>query len=257
MTFDTGSSAVAWIWPLLVAPFVGSLLGVLVVRLPSSRPVVLSRSACASCGAPLGPLDLFPLLSFAALRGRCRHCGGWIGWFHPAIELAALGVSVWAVLTCPTPEQTWISCGLGWTLLALAWIDVQWFLLPDVLSLPLLLGGLGVTIVTARDEVFSHALGAVVGYLGLRGLALSYRLLRGREGIGAGDAKLLAASGAWLGVAALPWVILLAALGGLVSAGAARLMGRTLHATTALPFGAFLAAATWLYWLYGAGWGLP
>lgn len=242
--------------PLLVAPFVGSLLGVLIIRLPLDRPVVLARSVCATCGTPLGPLDLVPLASFALLRGRCRRCGHSIGWFHPAIELAALGVGIWAIIACHTSQQVWIACLLGWMLLALGWIDAQWFLLPDALTLPLLLLGIGIAMLTAPDEVFWHALGAACGYLGFRGVALVYHALRGREGLGAGDAKLLAAAGAWLGPGALPSVILLAALAGLVFAAAAAVAGRSMHATTALPFGAFLAASFWLCWLYGPYWGL-
>ena len=242
--------------PLLIAPFAGSLLGVLIVRLPQGRPVALSRSACESCGTVLGPADLVPLASFVLQRGRCRHCGAPIGWFHPAIELAALGVSVCAMLSGQTLQQVWIGCLLGWTLLALGWIDAVWLLLPDVLTLPLLLAGLGVAIVTAPATVFWHALGTACGYLGLRAVALTYRALRGREGMGAGDAKLLAAAGAWLGVGALPWVVLLAALGGLAFACLAVVAGRSMQASTALPFGAFLAAAFWLLWLFGPTWGL-
>ncbi len=130
------------------------------------------------------------------------------------------------------------------------------FLLPDVLTLPLLLAGLGVAILTTPDQVFWHALGAATGYLALYGVNILYRMLRGRDGLGLGDAKLLAAAGAWLGVGALPWVILLAALGGLVFAAVAAAAGRNVHANTALPFGAFLAAAFWLYWLYGSAWNL-
>src|SRR5579871_2618232 len=201
--------------PLLVAPFIGSLLGVLIHRLPRHLPVVLARSGCEACGARLGPLDLLPLVSYALQRGRCRYCKRAIGWFHPVIELAALGVPAWAVLACQTPQDAWFACLLGWTLLTLGWIDVEWFLLPDVLTLPLLLAGLGVAMLTMPDEVFWHALGAACGYLGLRGVAMLYRALRGREGLGAGDAKLLAAAGAWLGLEALPLVLLLAALAGL------------------------------------------
>ena len=245
------------VWsPLLVAPFIGSFLGVLIQRLPAHRPFVLARSACATCGATLGPRDLIPLASFALQRGRCRHCGGAISWFHPAIELAAFGVAGWSMFSCETPQQAWIGCMLGWTLLTLAWIDASCFLLPDLLTLPLLLAGLGVALATEPDAVFWHALGAVCGYLGLRGVALAYRAVRGRDGMGAGDAKLLAAAGAWLGVGALPSLLLLSAVAGLIWAGLAALAGRSMRATTVLPFGPFLAASFWLLWLYRPAWGL-
>jgi len=255
---DPGSfGALAWTMPLLVAPFIGSLLGALIHRLPRRLPMLLARSGCDACGTRLGPLDLVPLFSYALQRGRCRYCHHAIGWFHPVVELAALGVAAWAVLACETPQHVWITCLLGWTLLALGWIDVEWFLLPDVLTLPLLLAGLGVAVLSVPDDVFWHALGAVCGYLGLRGMALVYRALRGREGLGRGDAKLLAAAGAWLGLAALPSVVLLAALAGLAVAASAAAAGRAIQATTALPFGAFLAASIWLAWLYPAILALP
>lgn len=242
--------------PLLVAPFIGSFLGVLIQRLPERRPVAFARSVCNACGTALSPRDLIPLASFALQRGRCRHCGCAIGWFHPAIELAALGIAAWSILACQTTQQAWIGCALGWTLLTLGWIDAANFLLPNVLTLPLLLAGLGVAAATMPDEVFWHALGAVCGYLGLRVIAVTYRLTRGREGLGAGDAKLLAAAGAWLGAGALPSLVLLAAVAGLVWAGLAVLAGRPVHATTAMPFGPFLAASFWLLWLYWPAWGL-
>jgi leader peptidase (prepilin peptidase)/N-methyltransferase len=180
--------------PLLVAPFIGSFLGVLIHRLPRHLPLLLARSGCEACGTRLAPLDLVPLVSYAFQRGRCRYCHHPIGWFHPVIELAALCVAACAVLECDTPQDTWIACSLGWMLLALGWIDVEWFLLPDVLTIPLLLSGLGVTILTVPVDIFGHALGAVCGYLGLRSIALLYRAVRGRDGLGVGDAKLLAAA---------------------------------------------------------------
>jgi len=246
-----------WTMPLLVAPFIGSFLGVLIHRLPRHLPLLLARSGCEACGTRLAPLDLVPLVSYAFQRGRCRYCHHPIGWFHPVIELAALCVAACAVLECDTPQDTWIACSLGWMLLALGWIDVEWFLLPDVLTIPLLLSGLGVTILTVPVDIFGHALGAVCGYLGLRSIALLYRAVRGRDGLGVGDAKLLAAAGSWLGLGALPFVLLLAALAGLAFAAIAVATGRTMQATTALPFGAFLAASIWLVWLYGPMLRLP
>jgi leader peptidase (prepilin peptidase)/N-methyltransferase len=256
MLFTATFDEAVWVLPLLAGPFIGSFLGVLILRLPEGQPVAISRSSCSACGAVLGPMDLVPLFSFALLRGHCRHCNRAIGWFYPAVELSALAVAAWAAITSQTPQQIWPSCLLGWTLLALAWIDVRSFILPDVLTLLLLLAGLGVVTLTAPDNLFSHALGAAAGYLVLYAVNAVYRMLRGRDGLGLGDAKLLAAAGAWMGVGALPWVVLLAALAGLAFAAVAAAAGRTMRANTALPFGAFLAAAFWLYWLYGSAWTL-
>jgi hypothetical protein len=120
----------------VVAPFVGSFLGVVVARLPEKRDVVGGRSRCPACGHVLGVRDLAPLLSWAVLRGRCRHCGARIGWIYPAVELGALGVAVWAA-SVVEGWLLWVSCGLGWTLLALAAIDLRHYLLPNALTLPL------------------------------------------------------------------------------------------------------------------------
>jgi leader peptidase (prepilin peptidase)/N-methyltransferase len=256
MLADEPSFALSAILPLvLLAPIMGSFLGVLIRRLPVSQPVALSRSICESCGTRLTVRDLIPLVSYLIQRGRCRHCGARIAPFHLAVELAAIGVVLVAAAVEPDsgslwPGSLWIDCLLGWTLLALAWIDWQWLRLPDVLTLPLLLAGLGVTLWQQPDSIAEHAVAAIVAYASLQAIAIAYRRLRGRDGLGAGDAKLLAAAGAWLGLAPLPWVLLLAATAGLLAALAWALAGRRIDGATALPFGPWLALAFWILWLY-------
>lgn len=242
----------AWLFPLLLAPFIGSTLGTVVRRLPRGRPIVLARSACESCGCTLGPLELVPIASWLAQGGKCRSCGAPVAWFHIAIELAALGVVVSALLAGSDPSRLWASCLLGWTLLALAWIDCEHMLLPDALTLPLVLAGLAATWLLDPEQVMDHALGVALGYAAFRAVALGYERLRRRPGLGHGDAKLLAAAGAWVGWAALPKVVLIAGLGGLGAALIASMRRRRLNRTTALPFGPFLAGALWIVWLYGA-----
>jgi leader peptidase (prepilin peptidase)/N-methyltransferase len=241
-----------WSLPLIVAPFVGSFLGVLIVRLPTGEPVFLSRSACPHCGARLAPRDLVPLFSFVLLRGRCRRCGGAIGWFHPAVEIATTAVAGWAVLVDSVTGDLWINCLLGWTLMTLGWIDWRCMVLPDILTVPLALVGLAVTAIAQPEALVAHAAGTAAGYLSFQGIAWCYRAWRGREGLGGGDAKLLAAAGAWLGWEALPWIVLLAALAGLCAALLLRLRGVELRADTALPFGTALAASFWIIWLHGS-----
>lgn len=232
----------------LAAPFIGSFLGVVIRRLPEGRPIAWSRSTCEGCGTTLAARDLVPVLSWVAGRGRCRFCGRWLGWFYPGVELAALAVALVAAVFDQGVE-IWLDCILGWALLALAWIDAQHWLLPDRLTLSLVLAGLAAALIFDPSELTGRALGAALGYLALRAVAFVYRRVRGRDGLGQGDAKLFAAAGAWVGASALPQVILIAALAALFAAGCLRLSGVRLGPFSALPFGPFLALATWLVWM--------
>jgi leader peptidase (prepilin peptidase)/N-methyltransferase len=240
-----------WLLPLISAPFFGSFLGVVIERLPHGRPVGMARSACDACGQALGFRDLVPIGSYIFTQGKCRHCRAPIGRFHLLVELAALGVAIWAV-SIDEGFRLWADCGLGWVLLTLAWIDARHMILPDLLTLPLVLAGLGVSFVLDPGNIIDHAAGAAVGFLLFLAVARTYRALRGRDGLGEGDAKLLAASGAWVTWAGLADVIVIAALAGIGVALFARLRGGQLHGQTAIPFGPCLAFATWLVWLYGA-----
>lgn len=238
-----------WILPVAVSPAIGSFLGVLVRRLPAEKPVVAGRSACEACGHVLRPSEMIPLLSYAAQRGRCRACGARIDPMHPAIELAALAVAGFSAWLVPGGPDLWLTCLLGWWLLALSWIDALHFWLPDALTLPLLLAGLAEAAWRVPAAIYSRALGAMLAYLALWLLATAYRRLRGREGLGMGDAKLLAAGTAWLGPRALPELLILAPLLALFWVLVLRLRGTQLSGTHKLPFGPFLAVAIWVEWL--------
>ena len=239
-------------WSLVIAsPAIGSFLGVLIRRLPEGSPFVRGRSRCEACGTALRARDLVPVLSWLAAGGRCRYCGQPTGWFYPGVELAAVGIALAAVVI-DGGQRVWLDCLLGWWLLTLGWTDLRSWLLPDLLTLPLIIVGLVAAVVLDPDQLTERALGAALGYLSLAAVAAFYRALRDREGLGGGDAKLLAASGAWLGAAALPQVILLAALSALGAAACLRLTGTKLGRHSPMPFGPFLALATWVLWLFGS-----
>jgi leader peptidase (prepilin peptidase)/N-methyltransferase len=240
-----------WILPVIAAPFIGSFLGVVVRRLPERRPIARGRSCCEACGATLGPAEMVPLFSYVVQRGRCRHCGAPIAPMHFWIEAAALAVAVSAAWAVPGGPFLWAGCVLGWCLLTLAWIDARTLRLPDVLTLPLILAGLLEAIWLEPEELGERALAAAAAYTVLFLLAWSYRLIRKREGLGMGDAKLLAACGAWLGLPAVPWVAVGGALLALMWAAVLRLRGTRLTAGLRIPFGPFLAAAFWVAWLIG------
>jgi len=235
-----------------VGVVIGSFVATLALRLPVGESIG-GRSRCPHCHHVLGVRDLVPLTSWVALGGRCRYCGEAIGVYYPAVELAALAIALWAFAT-DSGWLVWASCGFGWTLLALALIDRRHFILPDVLTLPLVPAGLAVAwfAVPEAAALVDNLAGAVGGYLVFFLVAWAYRRWRGRDGLGAGDAKLLAGLGAWVGASGLPSVVLLAAGLALAAALVGGLRGgRRLSRLDRVPFGPFLAAAGWLVWLYG------
>jgi leader peptidase (prepilin peptidase)/N-methyltransferase len=130
------------LWQLAIAPFVGSFAGTAAVRLAAGQSFVRGRSACPACGYRLRPRDLVPLVSWSALRGRCRACGAPISLLYPVSEIAALSVALAAAAGVPEDAPGWATCLLGWWLLTLALTDVLAFLLPDCLTLPLAGAGL-------------------------------------------------------------------------------------------------------------------
>ncbi|MBV1836752.1 A24 family peptidase [Acetobacter estunensis] len=247
--------------PFFLAPFVGSFLSVLVRRIPRGEPFGMQRSRCEECGTFLRPHEMIPLLSYLAQRGACRRCGGRIDPQHLKIELAAILVPATALLGrmgvahfqgLPL-EDSGISlpllmsdCVLGWTLLALSWIDLTCLRLPDVLTLPLLLAGLAEGWLTGgMDTLLDRALGSGIGWALFALVAYGYRAFRKRTGLGGGDVKLLAAGGAWLGISALPSVIVLGSAFGILAALASILRAGRFSMTIVVPFGPCLAAAIW------------
>lgn len=253
--------------PLLAAPFMGSFAGVLITRLPHGRPVIYARSACDSCGSGLSAPELLPLFSYACQRGRCRACRAPIGFFHPAVELAAIMVAVIATVAAgaasgsPDVARLWGGCVLGWTLLALGWIDLRTLRLPDALTLPLMLAGLVACDLINPVALGDHAIGAGAGYAAFRLIAGTYRYLRGREGLGQGDAKLLAAAGAWIGYGQLPLVIAGGSIVTLLAIGITRQIRPVTRMMdnawpSRIPFGPGLALTLWVLFLFGSDpWG--
>lgn len=235
---------------LVVAPLLASFFALLADRLPRDEPVLAGRSACRSCGRRLGPAELVPMLSWVLLRGRCRGCGARIPLWLPLFELAALVLVAQALIVTGNGAFALLSASLAGCLLAIAVIDARHLYIPDMLSLPLIAGGLGLAALGWRVALPDAAIGAAAGYLALRSVAWLYRALRGREGLGAGDAKLMAAGGALLGWAALPLLLLLASFAALATVLAMRALGARTDAATAIPFGPFLAFGIWLLWLY-------
>jgi leader peptidase (prepilin peptidase)/N-methyltransferase len=244
------TSPIHWLAPLLAAPFVGSFLGLVAIRLPAGRPIVLGRSECPHCHRRLSILDLMPIASWLALGGRCRSCRARIDALHPMIEIAAVVVAAWAVATLPG-WPGWVGCGLGWALLVLTVIDWRAFVLPDEITLPLIAAGLLEAAIAWPQDLGDRLIGAVGGFATFAVIAWAYQRLRGRPGLGLGDAKLAAAAGAWVSWTGLPSVVTIAAMTALAGVGILAAAGRKVGTTEPLAFGPYLALGLWCVWLYG------
>jgi len=242
-------------WTLIIgAPFIGSFAGCLAWRLPLNRSVIAERSRCDCCSAPLGPLELVPVVSWIALKGKCRSCLAPISSVHLIAELAAAALAIWTVLVMPG-WLVWPTAVLGWTLLALALMDFHHFVLSDILVLPLLALGLLVSFLISWDIGMASVLGALIGGGSALAVRMLYRLVRSRDGLGLGDVKLLTAAGAWVSWQGLPSVVFLASVSALVACLAlwaftsrAQL---SLNSAQRVPFGIFLAIGLWIVWLHG------
>lgn len=237
-------SAIFPILLLLVSPAIGSFLGVLVDRLPRGLDVVRPRSACRECQTRLTPVDLVPLVSFVALRGRCRHCGAAIPAWVFYSEIAAVLAAVAGVTFGQSAVEMGLIALVLWLLWALALCDLLYFRLPDLLTGALFL----VTVIWAvMQESLPIALtGTVAGAGSFWLLRVGYRATRGRDGLGLGDVKLMAGLGALVGTYFLPLTVLIAAVLALIWARGTK---GGFSATRPLPFGAALSAAAVAVWL--------
>lgn len=231
----------------------GSFIGTALERLPADRSILTGRSACDSCAASIAARDMVPLLSWLALRGRCRACQAPIGVWQPGCELAGAVIGVAAVLLAPTglalPAMI-----LGWQLLLLAVIDARHLWLPR--SLVGLLAASGAAALGWQcwhtgtlAPLWAGLAGAALGFAMLWSVARGYRLLRGRDGMGGGDPPLLGAIGLWLGPMGVIGTVIGASLIGLAAALLMLLARRLVAADTALPLGSLMAAAAWAIFL--------
>jgi leader peptidase (prepilin peptidase)/N-methyltransferase len=212
--------------------------------------LVFPRSACPACGHTLSALENIPLISWIWLRGRCRYCRAPISARYPLVELFASLLSGWVVWRLGSDIGGLAALLLVWTMLALAMIDLDTQFLPDDLTLPLLWAGLLFNLTGTFTPLADAVIGAAAGYLVLWFVYWGYRWVTGKEGMGYGDFKLLAALGAWLGWTMLPFIVLLSsALGAVV--GVMMILLRGHQRDKPIPFGPFLALAGLIALLYG------
>jgi leader peptidase (prepilin peptidase)/N-methyltransferase len=217
---------------------------------PAPPGIVREPSHCPHCKHPLGAVENIPLLSWLMLRGRCRHCGARISIQYPLVELLSGLCCAAIVWKFGVSWQAGAGLLFTWTLIALAGIDVRTQLLPDQMTLPLLWLGLVLSLVPLFVAAPTSIIGAAIGYLCLWSVYWVFKLATGKEGMGYGDFKLLAALGAWMGPAALLPIVLLSSLIGAI-VGGAYLAIRGHDRATPIPFGPFIAAAGWVQFVCG------
>jgi len=223
---------------------------------PADAPaynLIVPRSQCPSCGHRIGALENIPVVSYLVLRGHCLACRAPISARYPVVELLAAFLSVAAVVRFGGLTPTALAaCVFLWMLLALTLIDFDTQLLPDNLTLPLLWAGLLANVLGAapianlRDAV----IGAIAGYLTLWLVYWLFKLIRGKEGMGYGDFKLLAALGAWLGWQMLPLIVLLSSVVG-AAIGISLVVFKGRDHQTPLAFGPYLAIAGGIALFFG------
>lgn len=204
--------------------------------------LLVPRSACPACGHRITALQNIPILSWLALRGKCAACGARIAVRYPLVELVAGLIGAYAAWRYGPTPAAFGAAAFGWALLALAVIDLDTQLLPDDITLPLLWAGLLVNVGAVFAPLRTAVIGAVAGYLSLWLVYWAFKLATGKEGMGHGDFKLLAAIGAWLGWQKLPLVILLASVVG-AAVGIALIVLARRGREKPIPFGPYLAAA--------------
>ena len=216
------------------------LLGV-EVSLPAPITLSTPRSRCPHCAHRIGWRENIPLVSYLGLRGRCAACKAPISPRYPAIELLTAALFAACGLRFGATPAVLLWCGLSATLVALAFIDLDTQLLPDSLTMPLLWAGIVASALGWTPVPLAASVGgAVAGYLSLWLVYHAYRLIRGKEGMGAGDFKLLAALGAWLGWQLIPSIILLSSAVG-AAVGIGLIVLRRHDKDVPIPFGPYLA----------------
>jgi leader peptidase (prepilin peptidase)/N-methyltransferase len=216
---------------------------------PAPAGIVVESSHCPHCGHKLAAWENVPLLSFVLLRGKCRACGARISWQYPLVELLTGLLFAACVWRFGVGVAGALSLCFTAALVALAGIDLRTTLLPDAITLPLLWLGLLASLVTVFVDPVQSLLGAAFGYLSLWSVYWLFKLVTGKEGMGAGDFKLLAALGAWCGVASLLGILLVSSAVGAVVGGAWLLL-RGKDRSTQIPFGPYLAIAGWLQFYF-------
>lgn len=212
--------------------------------------LISPRSRCPFCNHQIKAIENIPIISYLFLKGKCSQCKNKISIRYPLIEfVSALAVTVVAFFF-GVSIQTFFALFLIWGLISLTMIDFDHQLLPDDITLPLLWLGIAINLFGVFTDINSSVLGAIFGYGILWFVYITFKIVTGKEGMGHGDFKLLAALGAWFGWQSLPLIIILSSVVG-AAIGISLMIFKSHNRNTQIPFGPYLAIAGWVYMLWG------
>ena len=227
---------------------IGSFLATLIIRCPQGQSVMIGRSKCDSCDRQLGFTELIPVISHIWQRGRCKSCGVQINNSHLAIELVA-GLIGGLALSVEPNAAGLVGAFFGWMLLTLAALDAEHHWLPDRLTALLAIAGLLSVFVVEDPSVVDRLIGGLAGYFSLLLIAITYRAIRGKEGLGGGDPKMLGGIGLWLGWQYLPLILLGASVTGLVIVFLLKFRSQPVGLESQFPLGSLMAVTAFPVWL--------
>ena len=274
LNYIASNTTLLLVYSFVIGAFIGSFLNVVIHRIPvmlerqwksecqellspdTNTPILqkynlcVPRSHCPACNHQVKAIENIPIISYLFLKGKCSNCGTKISVQYPLVEFLTAILTIIVVWKFGFSWQSLGGVLLTWFLIALSGIDLKTHLLPDNLTLPLLWLGIIFNIFTTYTDLTSSVLGAIFGYLSLWSVFHLFILITGKEGMGYGDFKLLAALGAWLGWQSLPLIILLSSAVGAIF-GISMIVIKLQERSQPIPFGPYLAVAGWIAMLYG------
>lgn len=246
---DSGFTMI--LFSFLFGLIIGSFLNVCIHRIPLNKSITNPPSNCPQCGEKIRFYDNIPVISYLILLGKCRHCGQRISLRYPIVEIITGLLSMALFVRYGLSVQYFLFFLFVASLVTISFVDLQHKIIPDVISLPGILLGLGISFVFNHLSWLDSMIGIIAGGGFLYLVAIIFERLTGREGMGGGDIKLLAMIGAWMGWKALPFIILMSSLGGLLIGGGALLVTGQGYRVK-IPFGPFLALGALIYFFFGS-----
>jgi leader peptidase (prepilin peptidase)/N-methyltransferase len=241
---------IIWTFAFFLGLAIGSFMNVCIYRLPLGKSIIWPPSHCPKCGEKIKFYDNIPILSYIILRGKCRYCNVPVSLQYPLVELIT-GILSLALFIRYGPTYQYLLYFLFTSvLLIISFIDFHHKIIPDVLSLPSILIGIAVSFGLIDIKWSDSLIGLLAGGASLYLVGIVYEFLTGREGLGGGDVKLLAMIGAWMGWRALPMIVLMASLAGILAALVFLIYTRK-GLRTRIPFGPFLSLGAVMYLFFG------